>query len=110
MTGVAVGLRYPPFVHAVLGARVPAVARQAVLLGARLYDTGEALRLGLLDEVVDPDQGARARAELEGRAALDRAAYAAAKRDLRGPFVDEARGRRAAFEASVPSWTAALRR
>lgn len=111
MTGIAVGLRYPPFVFAVLGARVPPASLQAVLLGSALHTTAEALGRRLLDEVVAPEAAAtRASEELEARARMPRAAYAATKRALRQPSVDEALARRADFDVGVAAWTAALRR
>jgi enoyl-CoA hydratase len=112
MTGVAIGLTYPPFVIDVFRARLPAAHAERVLLSAARFDTNEALALGLLDELAAPDD-ARAIAEkhLADRAALPRAGYVATKLALRRPYAESARAGRAHFlETVVPSWTAALTR
>lgn len=108
MTGVAIGLRYPPFVFDILRARLQPAAIEEILLGARRYDVGGARALGLLDEVVAPDRAEeRALELLAERAALPREAYAAAKLDLRRRHLS---GDSDGFlDAAVPSWTAALR-
>ena len=109
MTGVGIGLRYPPFVFDILRSRLRPEALEEVVTGARRYDVHGAAALGLLDEVV-PADGARERAvrRLEERAELPRAAYAAAKRDLRRRWLT-AEGE-AFLRAAVPSWAAAIRR
>lgn len=50
---VAIGVRFPPVVMAMLHERLPAQHRHTVLLGAGLFNPAEALRLGLLDELAD---------------------------------------------------------
>ena len=109
MTGVALGLSYPPFVHEVFRHRLAPAQAEHVLLSAERFHLPEALTLGLLDEIV-PAQTAEARAVavLEARARLPRAAYAATKRALRSPPPD-AETARARFEHEVlPGWTGAL--
>ncbi len=111
MTGVAIGLVYPPFVFRVLQHRVPPGALETVVLGSDRHDPREALRLGLVDEVVDGDARARAVAELERRALLPRHAYADAKRRLRAGVLANSAAEHQAFLGQVlPSWTAAVRR
>ncbi|MCA9489356.1 MAG: enoyl-CoA hydratase/isomerase family protein [Myxococcales bacterium] len=108
MTGVAIGLRYPPFVFDILRSRLEPRALEEILLGARRYDVEGAHALGLLDEVVAPERAEeRAQELLTERAALPRQAYAAAKLDRRRRHLtaDSA----AFLDAAVPSWTAALR-
>ncbi len=110
MTGVAIGLTYPPFVFDVLGARLSAANVERVLLSATRYDFDQALSLGLLDEAVAMGDGlARATTVLEERAALPAASYASTKLALRKPRIDaSAEARKRFVEEIVPSWTAAL--
>lgn len=52
---VAIGVRFPPVVMAMLHERLPPQSRHQILLGAALFPPAEALRLGLLDELAaDP--------------------------------------------------------
>lgn len=112
MTGVAIGLIYPPFVAAVFRARVPAPHRETVLLAAARYAPRVALDLALVDEIAPATQLRElAEGRLTDRAALPRAAYAAAKRALREPdFAGVETAHRRFRDEVVPSWTAALRR
>jgi enoyl-CoA hydratase/carnithine racemase len=110
MTGVAIGLTYPPFVFDVLGTRLTSANVEKVLLSAARYDFDQALQLGLIDETVDPTEGmTRAQTVLEERAALPAASYASTKLALRKPRIDaSAEARKRFVEEIVPSWTAAL--
>lgn len=110
MTGVLLGLVYPPFVPAVFRARVPPPHCETVLMGAERVAPTEALRLGLVDELVPRDVvRARAEAILEQRARLPRAAYAAIKHALREPAYAGVAEAHARFrEEIVPSWTHAI--
>jgi enoyl-CoA hydratase/carnithine racemase len=112
MTGVAIGLTYPPFVLDVLGARLTAPNVERVLLSAAKFDVGEALGLGLIDAMVDPADAQRtAERLLAERVALPAASYAATKLALRKPRVDASVEARARFvEDVIPRWTAALLR
>jgi enoyl-CoA hydratase/carnithine racemase len=112
MTGVAVGLTYPPFVLAVLRYRLPALHLENVLLGSRRYTPREALAMGLLDELAGREQ-ARALAEtrLAERNRLPRSSYAATKLTLRAPALVASVGEQERFEREVlPAWTNALLR
>lgn len=110
MTGVLLGLVYPPFVPAVFRARVPTPHLETVLLGAERVDAPTALRLGLLDELVAPAAlRARAEAVLAERSRLPRAAYAAIKSALRAPHYAGVAEAHARFrDEAVPSWTTAI--
>jgi enoyl-CoA hydratase/carnithine racemase len=111
MTGVAIGLEYPPFVFGVLQARLPPGVLDTVVLGADRHSPAGALSLGLLDRVVEGDARAAAVAELERRAALPRHAYAAAKQRLRArAFVDSEADQRVFREQVFPNWTEKLKR
>lgn len=110
MTGVAIGLTYPPFVFDVFGARLAAPNVEKVLLSAARFDVDEALALGLVDEVTS-DAAARASTLLAERAALPLASYASTKLALRKPRVDASAADRARFlDEVIPRWTAALLR
>jgi enoyl-CoA hydratase/carnithine racemase len=80
---LALGLRFPPRVMAIVRHRVPRQHIERVVLGAGLFDPRTALALGLLDEVAG-DARAAAERELAERAGHDAGAYAAAKAALRG--------------------------
>ncbi len=100
---VALGLRFPPVVLSLARARVDAI--EQVVLGSKLHDPESALRLGLVDEVVDDAQG-RAEQALKYLESLPRAAYAATKRDLRASAVrSDPAAERAFMEEVLPVWT-----
>lgn len=79
---VALGLRFPPRMLAMVRDRLPAHHAGTILLGAQLHGPEEALRLGLVDEL-DEDPRSRAIDVLEQLASHPRDAYAAGKRALR---------------------------
>lgn len=104
---VAIGLRFPPRVLAIVRSRIPRRHRERVLLGGGLFAPAEARELGLIDEV-DADPEAVARQRLEQLASNPSHAYAATKRDLRGSAPqdlasDEALDRW--LSESLPGWT-----
>jgi enoyl-CoA hydratase/carnithine racemase len=107
MTGVALGLVYPPFVLEVFRHRLAPAQVEAVLLSAERFGLDDALRLGLLDEIAD-DARSRALALLEARSKLPRASYAATKRALRTLPPDPESARKEFAETVLPSWTGAL--
>jgi enoyl-CoA hydratase len=107
MTGVAIGLVYPPFVLEVFRHRLAPADAETVLLSAERFDLEGALRLGLLDEISD-DARARATALLEARSRLPRASYAATKRALRSPPPDPDAARREFADTILPAWGRAL--
>jgi len=98
---VALGLRFPPRTFEMTRRRVPGPSLSRVLLEAGVYGVEEALALGLVDVI---GEEAEARARLAQLAAHPRAAYAAAKGDLRGkltvPDAEQTRFR----EEVVPTW------
>jgi enoyl-CoA hydratase/carnithine racemase len=103
---VALGLRYPPRILAMIRHRVPPQHLERVVLGAALCSPVEALALGLLDEVSsDPRPAAEAR--LAALAALPPSAYAATKRDLRGSVMAPVAKDEERFVSEVlPTWVA----
>ncbi len=110
MTGVVLGLVYPPFVPAIFRARVPVPHVETVLMGADRVAPIEALRLGLVDEIVPADRLTERASEVLGaRAKLPRAAYAAIKRALREPaYAGVAEAHERFRDEAVPSWTHAI--
>jgi enoyl-CoA hydratase/carnithine racemase len=80
---VALGLRFPPRVLAIVKARVPAHHWASVVLGSGLFDPESARSFGLVDVVSDDAPGV-ANARLAALAAHPPQAYVWAKRDLRG--------------------------
>jgi enoyl-CoA hydratase len=108
---VALGVRFPPRVMAIVRARVPSRHVHDVVLGAGLFDPAGALRNGLIDEIVpdDAEAIAHARRRLSALAMHPAHAYAHAKEDLRGTastMCPDAAWERAIAEA-VPTWTSA---
>ena len=101
---VALGLRFPPRVLRFARSRLSPVHETTVLLGAGLHSPQDALRLGLVDELA-ADPLARAEALAATLANHPRAAYAAAKKSLRGP-VDQPdpEGDRQFIEDVLPVW------
>lgn len=93
---VALGVRFPPRIMAIVKNRIPARFREEVILGAGLFDAARSKELGLVDEVGTIQ---RARARLDALAAHPAQAYALAKRDLRG-----ARDSDVASDAALDSW------
>jgi len=100
MTGVAIGIAYPPVVLRILRHRLPRHTIERVLLEAERHPPREALALGLLDEV-GPDAVEAGRAKLAALAAHPRGAYAAAKRALRAGVTDVGADEQAAFDAAA---------
>jgi enoyl-CoA hydratase len=104
---VAVGLRFPPRVLAIVRSRVPCQHRDRVLLGGALYAPAEARELGLVDEI-DADPIALARRRLEQLASGPAGAYAVTKRDLRGASPQDLASELALdrwLSESVATWT-----
>jgi enoyl-CoA hydratase/carnithine racemase len=104
---VALGLRFPPRVLAIVRSRIPRERETEVLLGAALYSPHEALRMGMLDEV-SADPVARAQERLEAIASHPAGAYAQAKGDIRGRVEADLASDAALdawLEESVGGWT-----
>jgi enoyl-CoA hydratase/carnithine racemase len=104
---VALGLRFPPRVLAIVRARIPRERESELLLGATLYSPHEALRVGMLDEV-SADPIARARERLAALASHPAVAYAKAKRDTRGSVAADLASDAvldAWLEESLEGWT-----
>ncbi len=101
---VPLGLRFPPKTWRMVKRRLSPPALERVVLEGGLYPPAQALRLGLLDEVVSSEPEARAMAEKF--AASPREAYIAAKRALRGGALDVSdEERRRYLDEVLPTWT-----
>jgi enoyl-CoA hydratase len=104
---VAIGLRFPPRILEICRRRLSVHHLAEVLLGARLYEPLEALRVGLVDEVSAHAEDA-ARAHIASLAAHPAESYAATKRDLHGEtaadLVAETTWKLRMLEL-VPMWT-----
>jgi enoyl-CoA hydratase/carnithine racemase len=100
---LALGLRFPAQVMAIVRHRVPPQHVEKVVLGGGLFDPARAHALGLVDEVAD-DARAAAERELGERAAHDAGAYAAAKAALRGDVLPPEDDEKFAREV-LPTWT-----
>jgi len=103
---VALGLRFPPRILAMVKRRIPPQYLEEVILGAALYDPAGAKRVGIVDEIAD-DAESLARARLAALAAHPAEAYALTKRDLRGDAAglceEDVRAR--VMAETLPFWT-----
>jgi enoyl-CoA hydratase len=84
LTEIKVGVPYPQAAIGVVRAELPAHAARRLVLGNELIDGAEALRLGLFDEVLEPDAVLPRALELATElAAFPAGVYAATKHELR---------------------------
>lgn len=85
LTEVKVGVPYPQAAIGVVKAELAPHAARVLALGNELIDAAECLRLGVFDEVLEPDDVLpRALALAAGLAAFPPEVYARTKRELRG--------------------------
>ena len=85
LTEVKVGVPYPQAAIGVVAAELAPHAARALALGNELIDAAEGVRLGVFDEVAEPDAVVgRALEVAGGLASFPPEAYARAKRELRG--------------------------
>lgn len=104
LTEIKVGVPYPQAAIGVVRAELPPHAARRLVLGNELIDGTEALRLGLFDEAIEPDQVLPRALQLATETAAFAAnTYAATKRELRGQQLDAIR---AAVESEplLESW------
>jgi enoyl-CoA hydratase len=104
---VAIGLRFPPRLLAIVRSRVPRRHRERVLLGGALFAPAEAQDVGLVDEI-DDDPLALARQRLGWLGGNPAHAYAQTKRDLRGATAQDLASDDALdqwLRESIPAWT-----
>ena len=89
LTELKAGIPYPAVALAVTRAELTPAGVRQLALRAHLVDPGEALRLGVLDELA-PAAGVldAALARAEELAGLPRGAYATVKRQVRGPAIE----------------------
>jgi enoyl-CoA hydratase/carnithine racemase len=101
---VPLGLHFPPKTWRMVKHRLSPPGLERVVLEGALYPPAQALRLGLLDEVVANEGEARAMAER--LASAPREAYLAAKRALRSGALDVTeREVRQYVEEVLPAWS-----
>jgi enoyl-CoA hydratase len=85
LTEVKVGVPYPQAAIGVVAAELAPHVARVLALGNELIDAAECLRLGVFDEVVEPDEVIPRALELAADlAAFPREVYARTKRELRG--------------------------
>jgi enoyl-CoA hydratase len=85
LTEIKVGVPYPQAAIGVVNAELAPHAARVLALGNELLDAAECLRLGVFDEVLEPDAVVPRALELAaGMAAFPPEVYARTKRDLRG--------------------------
>jgi enoyl-CoA hydratase len=92
LTEVKVGVPYPQAAIGVVRAELSAAAARLLVLGNRLVDADECVRLGAFDEAVAPDAVVdRALEVAQELAALPAELYAHTKTELRGATLTELR-------------------
>jgi len=85
LTEVKVGVPYPQAAIGVVAAELAPHAARALALGNELIDAAEGVRLGVFDEVAEPDAVVSRALEVAGGLAdFPAEAYARTKRELRG--------------------------
>jgi enoyl-CoA hydratase len=105
LTEVRVAVPYPQAALMLVRAELTAGAARRLVLGAELIDADACLALGVVDEVVAPDDVlARATVRAQEFAALPAAVYARTKRDLRATALAEMRAA-AARDPLLEAWT-----
>jgi len=88
LTEIKVGVPYPQAAIGVVRAELTAAAARLLVLGNRLVDAGECVRLGAFDEAVAPDAVLDRAVAVAGElAALPAALYATTKADLRAATI-----------------------
>jgi enoyl-CoA hydratase len=106
LTEVQVGVPYPQAAIGVVRAELTPQAARLLALGSELTDAPECERLGVFDEVLDPEDVLPRALHLATRlAAMTPEVYARTKRDLRGPALEWMRAaaeRDPLLEAWVP--------
>jgi enoyl-CoA hydratase/carnithine racemase len=104
LTEVKVGVPYPQGAIGVVRAELSAAAARALVLGNRLVDAAECVRLGAFDEAVAPDAVVdRALEVAHELAALPAELYAHTKNELRGATLADLRAA-AAADPLLASW------
>lgn len=101
---VPLGLQFPPKTWRMVRHRLPAHTIDRMILEGALFAPADARRLGLVDEVLENEEQARAHAERVASAPRD--AYAAAKKSLRAGVLDITADEKKRFlDVAIPSWT-----
>jgi len=92
LTEVKVGVPYPQGAIGVVRAELTAPAARLLVLGNRLVDAGECMRLGAFDEALPPDQVLDRSLEVARELAeLPAEVYASTKAELRGAILTDLR-------------------
>jgi enoyl-CoA hydratase len=92
LTEVKVGVPYPQGAIGVVRAELTAPASRLLVLGNRLVDAGECVRLGAFDEALPPDQVLDRSLEVARELAeLPAEVYASTKAELRGAILTDLR-------------------
>jgi enoyl-CoA hydratase len=106
LTEVKVGVPYPQAAIGVVTAELAPHAARVLALGNQLIDGARCLRLGVFDEVVEPEHVLPRALELAaGLAAFPAEVYARTKRELRGATVARLRSA-AAEDPLLAQWVA----
>ncbi|HYM54650.1 MAG TPA: enoyl-CoA hydratase/isomerase family protein [Solirubrobacteraceae bacterium] len=104
LTEVKVGVPYPQAAIGVVAAELASHATRVLALGNELIDAAECLRLGVFDEVVEPDRVVPRALEVAANlAAFPPDVYARTKRELRGATTGRLRVA-AAEDPLLASW------
>jgi enoyl-CoA hydratase len=104
LTEIKVGVPYPQAAIGIVRAELAPHAARALALGNQLVHAGECLRLGVFDEVVEPERVLPRATEIARTlAAFSADAYERTKRDLRGHTLERLR-RTAADDPLLARW------
>ena len=107
LSEVQVGVQFPAWPLEIVRHTTPTEHFATIILTGRTWQGEDALRMGLVDELVEPerliDRACEVAAEM---AAVPPATFSATKREVRRPMVEAARRRTADDAAIVESWCA----
>ncbi len=107
LSEVQVGVRFPAWPLEIVRHTTPVEHFATIILTGRTWQPDDALRMGLVDELIDAerliDRACEVAAEM---AAVPPAVFAATKREVRRPMVEAARRRSSDEAAVVESWCA----
>ena len=97
-----VGVAFPPVALEIMRFATAPQHFQTVVLRAGTYESSDALGLGLVDELVEPDELLeRAISTAERLASIDRRVFALTKREIRRPALDRIRALEKALAPEV---------
>jgi enoyl-CoA hydratase len=108
LTEVLVGVQFPAWALEIARFSTPLEHFRTLICTGRTYEPDDALRRGLVDELVEPERLLDRAVEVaEEMGAIMPATFAATKLDVRRPMIESARAQSAKQAAIVDNWCSA---